>query len=481
MAFLTTHASNTVFRDNIHDNRLIPVSDGVLKVIGTDAFQRLRYIRQMGLAHYVFPTAEHSRFVHSLGVYATARAAFRALRQKAERLAIPFAPMRFDEEAEKDFQLAAMLHDVGHTAFSHALEHLLLPNGFRRHEECTLHLIRDNPSLNTAIRNFADLDAVVLLIDDQHPNRALSQLISGLLDIDRSDYLVRDCHNAGVRDGLFDLPWLLHSLSVDLNSLDQPVLQIDGSRGVEALRQFLGARRRMYRQVYYQATIRAAQVLLIAIFERARDEGVCKPTMSACPPSLHNALRGETVTEDDFLDTTDVEVIYAVKALRRESTDPVMRLLCEMFVRRDFPKTILDSAKSHSRAYAQFGIEFSDEGESTPSGQIPLFLDDISFEADFIAQCREVVESALEGENLPTEIARYLVRPDRARMKRYPPSDIVLAYHDTKNTLEKIQDGVAASVLPELNDNFEIYRLFVPAFCQDRMRKFAAEQLRRWS
>src|SRR5258705_7897127 len=118
---------NSVLRDNIEGNRLIEASFSVRKVIDSLEFQRLRNVRQMGLSSFVFPTAEHSRFAHSVGVYATAKQVFAQLQIRARPLQFSGPWFRFDEAAENDFCIAALCHDIGHTAFSHVLENVLLP------------------------------------------------------------------------------------------------------------------------------------------------------------------------------------------------------------------------------------------------------------------------------------------------------------------------------------------------------------------
>lgn len=180
---------NSVFRDNIEANRLIEASGLVRKVIDAREFQRLRKIRQMGLSSYVFPTSEHSRFAHSLGVFATAKQVFMQLQRRAIPLDLSFPGIVFDQELEHEFCLAALCHDIGHTAFSHVLETTLLPNGFRSHEDCTLALLTSDSEVANAISEVADLDGVILMFEKSHPNKALNDLISGPFDVDRCDYI----------------------------------------------------------------------------------------------------------------------------------------------------------------------------------------------------------------------------------------------------------------------------------------------------
>lgn len=197
---------NSVIRDNIESNRLIEVPLSVRQVLDFGEFQRLRNIRQMGLSSFVFPTAEHSRFAHSVGVYATARQVFSQLHDRALALRLSGPWFRFDTEAETDFSIPALCHDIGHTAFSHVLEGVLLPAGFLSHEDCTRTLIADSRThVSQEIRNVADQEAVLAFLDKKHPNKALNDLISSPFDVDRCDYILRDSLMSGVEYGKYDL------------------------------------------------------------------------------------------------------------------------------------------------------------------------------------------------------------------------------------------------------------------------------------
>ena len=251
---------NSVIRDNIEGNRLIEASSSIRRVIDAAELQRLRHIRQMGLSSFVFPTAEHSRFAHSLGVYSVAKQVFNQLQMRAAPHQFSGPWFRFDDAAENDFCIAALCHDIGHTAFSHVLENVLLPEGFRSHEDCTRALIAEKTSISEAIDDVADRDAVLLYFDKKHPNKVLNDLISSPFDVDRCDYVLRDGAMAGVEYGKYDLKWLIHSLRVLKGRyLGHPILLLEGPRGIDALRQFLSARRYMHRQVYFHPSVRAAQ------------------------------------------------------------------------------------------------------------------------------------------------------------------------------------------------------------------------------
>jgi HD superfamily phosphohydrolase len=295
---------NSVLRDNIEDNRLIEAPLSMRRVIDSAEFQRLRHIRQMGLSSFVFPTAEHSRFAHSLGVYATAKQFFAQIEMRSRNLQFNGPWFRFDEIAENDFSIAALCHDIGHTAFSHVLENVLLPADFRSHEQCTRALIGEDTAIARAIDDVADRDAILLHFDKKHPNKVLNDLISSPFDVDRCDYVLRDGTMSGVEYGKYDLKWLIHSLRVLKGEyLGHPVLLLEGPRGIDALRQFLSARRYLHRQVYFHSSVRAAQILLKAIFERMQDVADIENAKTLTPECLQPILRRQKPTLGQFIDT----------------------------------------------------------------------------------------------------------------------------------------------------------------------------------
>jgi uncharacterized protein len=340
--------SNTytpVIRDNIQANRLIDKPSYIKGILNSIEFQRLRNIRQMGLASYVFPTAEHSRFVHSLGVLGTAQIAYKHLKSVTADLNLFMPGLKFDEITERDFCIAAMCHDIGHTAFSHLLETTLLPAPFRSHEECTIAILSRDTSASRALKDVADPDAITALIHGTHPNPVLNDLVSGSFDVDRCDYVLRDSTMSGVEYGQFDLKWLVRAISVELNRNGQPVLVLDGARGMDALRQFLSARRYMHRQVYFHRGVRSSQILLKAILERIQDGGFNRTTRPHIPQPLRGLQKAARPTFDEFMQTTDIQILGVVHSLAHEKhNDPVLRYLCLALLERRIPRCILDSS-----------------------------------------------------------------------------------------------------------------------------------------
>jgi len=208
-------------------------------VLDTPAFQRLRYVRQLGHAFLVYPGATHTRLEHALGAYHLSR---RALTQLAESA----AP---DPESAKHIRLAALLHDIGHYPFSHALEEAGLPS----HEGLAeRHLA--SPELKTVLdRARVDPRRLLALIQGSSAE-PLAGLVSGGLDVDKLDYLSRDAMMCGVPYGVIDVDRLLASLTVT-NRLSLH------EKGLTALESLFFARYQMYRNVYWHHAVRSATVM----------------------------------------------------------------------------------------------------------------------------------------------------------------------------------------------------------------------------
>ena len=191
-----------IFRDPLWDN--IRVDPLALRLIDTPAFQRLRYVRQLGLAYLVYPGATHSRFEHALGAYHLARRTLRLLEERGDLAGIG------GEECAV-VHAAALLHDVGHYPFSHALEEI----GALHHEEVARSLITTGIAAETLRAGIAaDAPERVHALIGGESTSPLQGLISGSLDLDKVEYLKRDALMCGVPYGEIDVDRLLHSLIV---------------------------------------------------------------------------------------------------------------------------------------------------------------------------------------------------------------------------------------------------------------------------
>lgn len=462
---MLTDLSNSIIRDNIDGNRLIYTSTAIRKIVDTPEFQRLRHIRQLGLASYVFPTAEHTRFSHSLGVYSTAAMAFTHLRSRSTDLGLDFPGLAFDSETQLDFLAAALCHDIGHSAFSHVLESTLLPEGFTSHEQCSILILENDTRIASEIKGHADIEAVRFFIQQHHPNRALNILISSQFDVDRCDYILRDSAMAGVEYGKYDLHWLLHSLTLETNEIGQPILIIDGSRGSDALKQFLTARQHLHRHVYFHPTVRSGQIVLKSIFARIWELGNNKMSVELAPHCFHSLISHQRISLGDFLRTTDLEVVYMIRTFAEYHNDPILKYLCSAFCSRDFPKTVIDTGRMLTTRAKLF--DFSQTGEQPERFLFSLPPWNIT---EVIRELQELVERGYANRGLPRELANYLVRLDQPEYQSTPPTDLLFSVEGKIVTLESGEHPGSAG-LTNLLDSYVLNRVYVPREYKDEARE----------
>ena len=254
-----------IIRDPLWNNiRLDPLAQ---RLVDTPAFQRLRYVRQLGLAFLVYPGATHSRFEHALGTYLLAR---RALSLLADRGALETS----ESHDCRLIRTAALLHDVGHYPFSHALEEI----GALHHEEVARPLVTRGAICDILSRELgADAPERVMELIRGKSDSSLQRLISGSLDLDKIEYLTRDAFMCGVRYGDIDADRLLNSLTL----VDDPV---SGQRtvglvekGLSALESLLFAKYQMYRNVYWHHAVRSAT----AMYKRLVGDAVIAGSLDA--------------------------------------------------------------------------------------------------------------------------------------------------------------------------------------------------------
>ncbi len=236
------------FRDPIHG--FISLNSSELDIVNSPIFQRTRNIRQLSLGHYVYHGAEHSRFGHMIGAAHIAGLAFDSLKQNTEELKQEF---KADGVDRCTLRMAALLHDIGHTPFSHALEHILGPE----HEQYSQTIVK---TYFEDILKKADIDVDIvnnLIAGDPYPEKPyLSKIISGQIDVDRLDYILRDSYYSGVSYGRYDLNRIINQLAV----VDNKFVVLEG--GYEAVEQLIFARYQMYQQVYFHKTKRAFELML---------------------------------------------------------------------------------------------------------------------------------------------------------------------------------------------------------------------------
>jgi hypothetical protein len=239
--------------DPVHG--FIELDAGEIALLSTQPVQRLRRLRQLGLAYLAYPSAEHSRFSHALGALAIGTRAFDAL---CDRSPDAFASAGEIVEQRRLLRAALLLHDLGHGPFSHACEAVL---GVR-HELRTQAILQGADIADALAAIDVDPAAVLgLIVGAPDANPVLRELVSGPnLDADRMDYLLRDAYFTGVTGGTYDAAQLIASLRI-LEVDGQPQLGVDG-RGVVALESFVLARYMMFASVYFHHTTRAFERVL---------------------------------------------------------------------------------------------------------------------------------------------------------------------------------------------------------------------------
>jgi uncharacterized protein len=243
-------------RDPLWDN--IRIDPSALRVLDDPVVQRLRYIRQVGHSFLVYPGATHTRFEHALGAYHLTRRALAALDELGE-----LEPVSRDQCVA--VQLAALLHDIGHYPFSHALEEA----GFPSHE--TLGVAKlSRGSLGEQLRQIggADYPRQVGALISGTSDSPLQGLISGTIDLDKVDYLSRDARMCGVPYGTLDVDRLLASLTLVEVESGQYEIGVQ-EKGVSALESLLFAKYQMYRNVYWHHAVRSATCMFKRAVRRA--------------------------------------------------------------------------------------------------------------------------------------------------------------------------------------------------------------------
>ena len=297
----------------------------MIRLIDAPEFQRLRRIKQLGLGLYTYQGAEHSRFTHSLG-------ALHLMTRILDRLS-ETSPIA--EEDRLAVRAAALLHDVGHAPFSHAMEKTL---GIH-HEDLTIAAITSAETVvnQTLSSHSTELpQRVASVVRGDFKPAALAQLVSSQLDVDRMDYLLRDSLMTGAKYGLYDLEWIINALQID-GPGDRVYV---AARGIYAVEEYLQARYYMFRQVYFHRTLRSAEAVLRSALRRALELVAGGATVWCAPDaSFAKVLQRQPLTIAEYLQIDDSDVIFHLKQWQRDA-DPVLSDLSRRFVERKLFKAI---------------------------------------------------------------------------------------------------------------------------------------------
>lgn len=315
-------------------------------IVDTPEFQRLRRVKQLGFAHLVYPGAVHTRFLHALGVYHLTDRAIEILAgsgildelSEADRRTIPVV------------RLAALLHDVGHYAFSHAMEELEPTTIPGHHEDMAGRFLGSSEIRSILCEVDPDAPAMISELIRGVSSHPLQGLVSGSLDLDKIDYLRRDSLFCGVPYGAVDVERLLNSLTLardEEGGLEVAVTE----KGVSALESLLFAKYQMFRNVYWHHAVRSATVAFRGLIETALEAGL--------------------LTSGELPGRTDEELLGIIGTrLRDEDAPPILGTLLAALVNRRLPKRVIEvSAEDLSAPVANW---VSERGEPVRRAELML-------------------------------------------------------------------------------------------------------------
>ncbi|MEO0581049.1 MAG: HD domain-containing protein [Bacteroidota bacterium] len=349
-----------IINDPVHG--FIEIPRGlILNVIDTPSFQRLRRIKQLGQSSFVYPGAVHTRFNHAMGAMHLMRQALDVLRRKK---------VEISKQEYKAAMLAILMHDIGHGPFSHALEHVIIPD--LHHEQMSLALMHH---LNKVFRG--KLDTAIEIFEGKYERRFFHQLVSGQLDMDRMDYLIRDSFFTGVAEGIVGIDRIIKILNVHNNQL------VCEDKGIYSLEKFILARRLMYWQVYLHKAAMSAEYTIVNILKRVRllvDAGEEVYLDENLGYFFHNAVNPNNLTEEvieRYIQLDDNDIEFSIKKWQ-QSHDPVLADLCHRIQSRKLLKIRLQNtpfdeemiAESREKLAKKWKIAEKDTAYYVFSGQV---------------------------------------------------------------------------------------------------------------
>ncbi len=314
--------SQWMVRDSIYGN--INVQESVIiALINSKEFQRLRRILQLGGGQFVFPSAVHNRFSHSLGVYYLIDKIFRN--------------SSFDNVSNEEktlTKIAGLLHDLGHGPFSHSFEKVSPIN----HEQWTIAIIQNEQSqINQVLKAFnIDVQAVCQIIAKTHPNKIILSLVSSQLDCDRMDYLLRDSYHTGVEYGNFDIDWIMENLRIINNEI------VYDEKALFAIENYLLGRYHMYWQIYNHKVGISFDYLLVNIFKRLKylftKNFKFKTDIALFAPLLQEN-NSKQLNVSHYLQLDDYSLMSLFSLLAKEE-DNILQDLTDRIINRRFFKLI---------------------------------------------------------------------------------------------------------------------------------------------
>lgn len=378
-------------RDPIHDIIIFNdeglVDEAVWALLQTPDVQRLRRVKQLGVSEFVFPSASHTRFAHSVGVFHNARRLVEIIKREID---LKRVEGQFDEGRAKVALFAALLHDIGHGPLSHAFEEArktlaTLSGGdaakpkIRKHESFTAEMIEDSTGQIGSILDRAGVQAkdVADLVAAETPTDMYHAVVSSSFDADRLDYLVRDRYMTGTGAGAIDIEWLMDNVRVaeidfssDGNGGD-PVYEHSfclGYKARDAAEDFLLARYRLYTNVYFHKATRGIEQMVSAFFRFAARDIAHAGRISGLPDD-HALVRffatgGDNIANYRALDDTVVWGAIHMAALTGAES---VKLIAQRILNRERPfcldlqHAFPEDAEKQRRLKHQLDVRFKEQ------------------------------------------------------------------------------------------------------------------------
>ncbi|WP_338985021.1 HD domain-containing protein [Spiroplasma endosymbiont of Diplazon laetatorius] len=341
-------------RDNVHGE--IYIEDKIFTdLIDTNEFQRLRRIIQLGGGQFVFPSANHTRFSHCIGVY-------HVICKFLENEQIN---QHISDKDKRVLKIAGLLHDIGHGPFSHTFELV----STRHHEEYTVDLIKGNTEINKVLlEHGVDPEEVVSVIEGRHKNKVVNSLVSSQLDADRLDYLQRDSIGAGVNYSKPDIDWIIRNAKIHDDKI------VFASKTMNAIENFLLGRYHMFKQVYEHKISTAFDNTFKMWFKRFKDLYLSgydfknKDTAEL----FKEVFEEKAMPLDKYIYLDDYSMFDIFKLLKDEE-DEILKDLSNRLLNRKFLKV--------SSELTQEGFE---KMKSNFKGQSEYYFDSITIKDIFI-------------------------------------------------------------------------------------------------
>ena len=418
-----------IYRDSVHNIIRVntDTAEGrlVVALVDTPEFQRLRRIRQLGLAYFAYQSAEHSRFTHSLGAFHLAQRLIAKLRLTHD----------ISESTQTAVRVAALLHDIGHGPFSHVIESIL---GFH-HEDFTVEaVLSDETEIGRLLGDYSNTLAsdIAAIVRHEFKPQALGHIVSSQLDVDRMDYLLRDSLMTGAKYGVFDLEWIIKSIEID-EEADRMYISTPGLYAVE---DYLQARYYMYRQVYFHRTLRSAEAVLQVLMKRGLSlaaGGDALWTDDNTP--MMAVISGRRLSLQEHLSFDDNDVLYSIKRWRK-SADPVMKDLASRFLDR--------------RLFKAYDVDMPEAERS-----------------EFVAAARAAVaEAGFDPEFYFVEDEATNASYSFYSNQNADPKDLIYVQEGfSRPTMREISE--VSSAVRGLQEGYRIHRICFPAEAEDRIAK----------